>query len=85
MRWKCSGRIPGRFALVKPVDPDNPAVADVIADWKRTPGTVGIRIMMTKEAKREPTRASIESCAKPFGTTSRSTSCSGATWTPAPR
>src|SRR5256884_9926220 len=41
---------PGRFALVKPVDPDDPAVADVIADWKKTPGTVGIRIMMTKEA-----------------------------------
>src|SRR6476620_9990971 len=45
---------PDRFALVKPVDPDNPAVADVIADWKKTPGTVGIRIMMTKEAKRAP-------------------------------
>ena len=45
---------PGRFALVKPVDPDDPAVADVIADWKKTPGTVGIRIMMTKEAEREP-------------------------------
>src|SRR5216684_75035 len=45
---------PGRFALVKPVDPDDPAVADVIADWKKTPGTVGIRIMMTKEAGRDP-------------------------------
>jgi predicted TIM-barrel fold metal-dependent hydrolase len=45
---------PGRFALVKPVDPDDPAVADVIADWKKTPGTVGIRIMMTKEAGRGP-------------------------------
>ena len=45
---------PGRFAIVKPVDPDDPAVADVIADWKKTPGTVGIRIIMTKEAKREP-------------------------------
>src|SRR3989337_2687874 len=41
---------PGRFAIIKPVDPDDPAVADVIADWKKTPGTVGIRIMMTKEA-----------------------------------
>jgi predicted TIM-barrel fold metal-dependent hydrolase len=29
-------------------------VADVIADWKKTPGTVGIRIMMTKEAGRDP-------------------------------
>ena len=45
---------PGRLAIVKPVDPDDPAVADVIADWKRTPGTVGIRIMMTKEANRDP-------------------------------
>src|SRR5947209_12312538 len=45
---------PDRFAIVKPVDPDDPAVADVIADWKKTPGTVGIRIIMTKESKREP-------------------------------
>src|SRR5690348_16029913 len=28
----------GRFALVKPVDPADPAVADIIAEWKRTPG-----------------------------------------------
>jgi L-fuconolactonase len=44
---------PGRFAIVKPVDPDDPAVADVIADWKKTPGAVGIRIMMVKEPGRE--------------------------------
>ncbi len=44
---------PGRFALVKPVDPDDPAVADVIADWKKTPGTVGIRIITTKEPGRD--------------------------------
>src|SRR6516162_9677000 len=43
---------PDKFALVKPVNPDDPAVADVIADWKKTPGTVGIRIIMTKESKR---------------------------------
>ena len=29
-------------------------MADVIAEWKQTPGTVGIRIMMTREAEREP-------------------------------
>ena len=29
---------PDRFALVKPVNPDDPAVADVIAEWKKTPG-----------------------------------------------
>ena len=46
---------PGRFALlVKPVNPDDPAVAEVIADWKQTPGTVGIRIMLTQEAGRAP-------------------------------
>jgi len=45
---------PGRLAIVKPVDPDDPKVADVIADWKKTPGAVGIRIMMTKEAGRDP-------------------------------
>jgi predicted TIM-barrel fold metal-dependent hydrolase len=45
---------PDRFAIVKPVDPDDPAVGDVIAGWKQTPGAVGIRIMMTKESKRGP-------------------------------
>ncbi len=41
-------RHPGRFALVKPVDPADPAVADVIAEWKRTPGTVGIRMLLVR-------------------------------------
>src|SRR5262249_5627009 len=45
---------PDKFALVKPVDPDDPKVADVIAGWKETPGTVGIRIIMTKESNRAP-------------------------------
>ena len=45
---------PNRMAIVKPVDPDDPAVDDVIAEWKKTPGTVGIRIMLTKENKRDP-------------------------------
>jgi hypothetical protein len=44
---------PGRFAIVKPVDPEDPSVADVVADWKSTPGAVGIRIMLTKEANRD--------------------------------
>src|SRR5206468_12592864 len=45
---------PSRLAIIKPVDPDDPDVAEVVADWKSTPGTVGIRIMLTKEAGREP-------------------------------
>jgi L-fuconolactonase len=44
---------PGRLAIVKPVDPDDPAVGDVIAEWKRTAGAVGVRIMLTKEPGRE--------------------------------
>ena len=45
---------PGRLAIVKPVDPDDPDVADVIAEWKKTPGAVAIRIRLTKDAKRAP-------------------------------
>jgi L-fuconolactonase len=44
---------PGRFAIVKPIDPDDPAAAEIVADWKKTPGTVGIRIITTKEPGRE--------------------------------
>jgi L-fuconolactonase len=44
---------PDRFAIVKPVNPDDPAVADVIADWKKQPGGVGVRIMLTKDPGRE--------------------------------
>ncbi len=43
---------PGRFAIVKPVDPDDPAVAEVIADWKKIPGTVGVRIMLPEGSGR---------------------------------
>jgi hypothetical protein len=45
---------PDKFALVKPVNPDDPAVADVIAERKKTAGAAGIRIIMTKESKRAP-------------------------------
>ena len=43
---------PGRMAIVKPVDPDDKNVADVVAKWKRTPGAVGIRIFLREEEKR---------------------------------
>ena len=77
---------PGRFALVKPVNPDDPAVAEVIADWKHTPGTVGIRIMMTRRrGASRTTRASTASCVPRCGTTCQSTCCAGATWTRAGR
>jgi predicted TIM-barrel fold metal-dependent hydrolase len=41
-------RHPGRFALVKPVDPADPGVADVIAAWKRTQGAVGVRMLLVR-------------------------------------
>src|SRR5438067_437061 len=47
-------RHPGRFALVKPVDPSDPAVAETVADWAATPGTVGIRIMMNRDVSPDP-------------------------------
>ena len=37
---------PGRFGLIKPVDPTDPAVGDVIDEWAGTDGTVGVRIML---------------------------------------
>ncbi|MBS0525442.1 MAG: amidohydrolase [Proteobacteria bacterium] len=46
---------PDRMAIVKPVDPDDPKVADVIADWKKTPGAVGVRIFLRDENPRPPT------------------------------
>src|SRR4051794_34322265 len=55
---------PDRIAIVKPVDPDDPAVADVIADWRKTPGAVGIRIMLTKEANREPNDPGLDRIAR---------------------
>jgi predicted TIM-barrel fold metal-dependent hydrolase len=55
---------PGRLAIVKPVNPDDPAVADVIADWKKTPGTVGVRIMMRREMARDSSNPGIDRVAR---------------------
>ena len=37
---------PGRFCLVKPVDPEDPGVAEAVADWAKVEGAVAVRIMM---------------------------------------
>ena len=47
-------RHPDRFALVKPVDPSDPAVAETIAEWAATPGTVGVRIMLNRDVSTDP-------------------------------
>jgi L-fuconolactonase len=45
---------PGRFGIVKPLDPDNAAVGEVVAEWKKTPGAVGVRVMLRKDEARDP-------------------------------
>lgn len=45
---------PGRFAVIKPVDTTDPAIEEVVADWKKTVGTVGIRIMLRDTPSPDP-------------------------------
>ena len=45
---------PGRFGLIKPVDPSDPGIAETVAEWAATPGTVGIRIMMNRGVSEDP-------------------------------
>jgi len=45
---------PGRFGVIKPVDPTDPAVAETIADWAATTGTVAIRLMMNPGVSTDP-------------------------------
>jgi predicted TIM-barrel fold metal-dependent hydrolase len=47
-------RHPGRFGLIKPVDPSDPAAGETVADWATTPGAVGIRIMMNRGVSEDP-------------------------------
>ena len=42
---------PGRFGLIKPFDPRSEAVAEEIAEWARTPGVVGARLMLTSRSR----------------------------------
>jgi L-fuconolactonase len=45
---------PGRFRVIKPVDPADMAVEDTIAAWADTPGAVGIRLMLAYGATEDP-------------------------------
>jgi predicted TIM-barrel fold metal-dependent hydrolase len=45
---------PSRFRLVKPIHPIDPRVADTIADWASTKGTVGIRVFLRDTASTDP-------------------------------
>ena len=45
---------PSKFCLVRPVDPNDPGVADTVAEWKAKKGTVGVRIMMRDNVSTDP-------------------------------
>src|ERR1700752_5065330 len=45
---------PERFRVVKPIDPANPAVGDGLADWAKTKGAVGVRLMLREEQISDP-------------------------------
>jgi L-fuconolactonase len=47
-------KYPGRFGLIKPVNPSDPGVVQTIDDWAATPGTIGIRIMMNRDVSEDP-------------------------------
>ena len=38
---------PGRFGVIKPLDPKSETIADDFAEWAGTPGVVGARIMIS--------------------------------------
>lgn len=44
---------PGKFGLVKPFDSTDPNTAEVMAEWKSVPGTVGVRIMLDRGPDRK--------------------------------
>jgi L-fuconolactonase len=50
---------PGRFALVKPVGPGNPAVAETVAKWAATKGTVGILLFLLPAVPADPTETGL--------------------------
>ena len=45
---------PGRFGLITPVDPNDPAVSEIISEWAGTNGAVGVRIMMAHSVSIAP-------------------------------
>src|SRR5205814_6316376 len=51
---------PGRFGLVKPVDPTDPGVEETIAEWVATPGAVGIRLLLNRDVPSDPADPGID-------------------------
>ena len=51
---ECYRQWPDRFRVVKPIDATDPAIDDVVADWAKTPGAVGVRLMLRDEQLSDP-------------------------------
>src|SRR3954452_16856438 len=47
-------KYPQRFRVVKPIDPTNHAVDEVLADWAKTKGAVGFRLMLRNDLFSDP-------------------------------
>lgn len=45
---------PDRFRVVTPVDASDPAIDDVVANWARTQGAVGVRIILREGLPMDP-------------------------------
>jgi predicted TIM-barrel fold metal-dependent hydrolase len=50
----CYERWPERFRVVKPIDVVDPAIDEVVADWAKVKGAVGVRIMLRDELPSDP-------------------------------
>lgn len=50
----CYHTHPDRFRVVKPIDATDPAIDDIVADWAKTPGAVGVRLMLRDEQLSDP-------------------------------
>ena len=45
---------PDRFRVIKPVDPSDPAIEEIVADWAATRGSVGIRLVLMGNVPSDP-------------------------------
>ena len=51
---------PERFALVKPVNPNDPAADEIVSEWKKTPGAVAVRVMFALQTAADLHMAGID-------------------------
>jgi len=45
---------PGRIAIVRPMDSNDPAADEIVAEWKKTPGAVAVRVMFAPQTGTDP-------------------------------